>query len=129
MILGKDGDGNKLATKDLKELLIQKIESVEKLNDERFVNQEKALTLQTAELARRLDFLNGEAERLRIMQMTYLPRETYDINHSDLNKRTTELEAYRERSIGQQAVIASVISVAIGVLMLLLSEYFNRGKI
>jgi hypothetical protein len=40
---------------------------------------ERALALQTDEFKRRLTELNGEAERLRKMQATYLPREVFDV--------------------------------------------------
>ncbi len=46
--------------------------------DIRFEQLEKEIALQHTEYLRRLDQLNGEAERLRDIQATYVPRETYD---------------------------------------------------
>jgi hypothetical protein len=39
---------------------------------------DKALKIGAAEYERRLELLNGEAERLRKMQETYLPRELFE---------------------------------------------------
>ena len=60
----------------LKELLEVKLESAE-----------KALTLQAKEYERRLADLNGEAARLMEMQSKYLPRETYEIQHRELQSK------------------------------------------
>ena len=60
----------------LKEILDIKIE-----------NAEKALTLQATEYHRRLNDLNGEAKRLREMQASYVSREIYDVQHSELLKK------------------------------------------
>jgi len=52
--------------------------------EERLEGAKEALSLQALEYQRRLDALNGEAERLRQMQSTYLPRESYEIAHREL---------------------------------------------
>ena len=45
-----------------------------------------ALNLNSSEIARRLEFLNGEAERLRQIQATYLPRELFEANNKDIRQ-------------------------------------------
>jgi len=47
-------------------------------------SNEKTLKLQAREYSRRLADLNGEAERLRQMQETYVPKSVYDIQHQIL---------------------------------------------
>lgn len=42
----------------------------------------QALELQAREYQRRLDALNVEAERLRNVQSSYLPREVFDVSHA-----------------------------------------------
>jgi hypothetical protein len=58
--------------------------------DVKFSSHDSALKISEKEYERRLDFLNGEAERLKHMQSTYLPREIYETKH-DLT--TTKIEA------------------------------------
>ena len=53
---------------------------------------EKALELQAREYMRRLDDLNHEAERLRIMQTTYLPREIYITQHNVVERKIEEIQ-------------------------------------
>ena len=60
--------------------------------DVKFELQERALTLQAEEYRRRLSDLNNEAERLRVMQTTYLPREVYESNHSGVVNKIEALE-------------------------------------
>ena len=45
-----------------------------------------ALDLNSKEISRRLDILNGEADRLRIMQATYVPREIYEASIKDVRQ-------------------------------------------
>jgi hypothetical protein len=59
--------------------------------EERLVSAHDALRLQALEYSRRLDALNGEAERLREMQETYLPRESYEYAHRELNAKIEAL--------------------------------------
>ena len=77
----------------LKDFLIQRIDLLEKLEDERFEKTNTALELQAKEYERRLNSLNGEAERLRYMQSTYMPREVYESKHNEL---TTKIEGVQK---------------------------------
>lgn len=65
----------------LKELMEMKLES-----------NERALELQAKEYERRLADLNGEADRLRNMQSTYLPRELCDSKYNLLRNKVESLE-------------------------------------
>ena len=53
--------------------------------EERLHATREATVLQAKEYERRLDALNGEAERLKHMQATYLPREVFDARQRELN--------------------------------------------
>jgi hypothetical protein len=50
-----------------------------------------ALALATKETERRLSDLNHEAERLKSMQITYLPRESFELAHNLLVSRIDSL--------------------------------------
>src|ERR1700674_1784357 len=63
----------------LREYLTLRIDSIEKLIEERFAQSQKALDLESKEVSRRLENLNGEASRLREMQATYVPRELFEL--------------------------------------------------
>jgi hypothetical protein len=60
--------------------------------EERIIASDRALTVATAELHRRLEMLNGEASRLREMQATYVPRETFDRSVEAIEKATKVME-------------------------------------
>ena len=45
---------------------------------------DSALRLQAKEYERRLDGLNGEADRLKAMQATYVPADIYGVRHAVL---------------------------------------------
>ena len=49
--------------------------------------KETALELQAKEYDRRLSSLNHEAEQLKAMQSTYLPREMYESRHRELDAK------------------------------------------
>jgi hypothetical protein len=60
--------------------------------EERQGAAERALELNRLEIHRRLEILNGEAARLHNMQMTYVPRETFDTNVDAIEKATRIME-------------------------------------
>lgn len=67
--------------------------------EERILASDKALTVATNELHRRLEMLNGEAARLREMQASYIPRETYDRGMESLEKSTLASDQEMDRRI------------------------------
>jgi hypothetical protein len=85
--------------------------------------RDKALGISQAELSRRLDLLNGEAERLRNIQATYLPREVADARNDSIMKIIIELQKYQatmEGKASQTSLIIvwvfSIASLIIGVI-------------
>lgn len=67
--------------------------------EERIVAADKALNVATQELHRRLEMLNGEASRLREMQASYIPRETYDRGVDAIEKATRSMESELDRRL------------------------------
>ncbi len=88
----------------LKELLVER----DRRYEERFIASTQALRLQAAEYGRRLDALNGEAERLRQMQATYLPREIYETSQTEVIKKVDELRQGRNVTEGKSQGISAV---------------------
>jgi len=80
--------------------------------EERYFASEKALLIQTSELHRRLDELNGEAETLKGMQSTYVPRENYETQHEELERRIGAVEGFKSNMEGRQVVWGIIILIA-----------------
>jgi len=80
-----------------------------------------ARELQAREYERRLDGLNGESDRLKHMQGTYVPRETHAIDIDSIKRDVTTLLLFKENQTGRSSVIAIVVSVAISAAFLLLN--------
>lgn len=79
---------------------------------ERIVEEkEAALRLAAKEYERRLDCLNGEAERLRVMQATYVSRDLYDQRHNQLDVRLAALEKMVWMGLGAVLVFGTVMQV------------------
>jgi len=114
----------------LKEFFLTKLDSLTKVVEERFRVTDKALVLEATELARRLDILNGEAQRLRDIQATYLPREVYDVSQKEVSKKISEFEAFIATYQGKGSVTAILtstsISIGIGLLFLGLNYLLRR---
>ena len=62
----------------------EKFASIKKIDNIR----EQSLRLQAREYKRRLQDLNGEAQRLRDMQATYIPREVYENSLQSVLEKT-----------------------------------------
>ena len=89
---------------------------IEKLLDEK----EKALILQSKELSRRLDALNGEAARLATMQRTYIPREVADTRICSLEDKLDALESWKDRQEGKASQSSVLIAYAISLIGIIL---------
>lgn len=105
--------GEKIAA--LKELMMQRVGHLEVLTEERVRTTNQALELQTRETERRLTALNGEAERLRIMQATYLPLEVFETVSADMHKSLTDLKAFKDTAAGRQSIMTVLIAAAISL--------------
>jgi hypothetical protein len=87
--------------------------------EERLKSSERALNLQAREYERRLDMLNNEAERLRNMQITYLPREVYEVNHKLILEKLNKLSDWQITTLGQQSGLSFGWKILIGFLSLI----------
>jgi DNA repair exonuclease SbcCD ATPase subunit len=77
--------------------------------EERLAWENEAKALQAREYERRLEALNGEAERLRSMQSTYLPREVYAVEYKSLADKVDSLS--RLVFIGLGALLVLEIAI------------------
>lgn len=80
----------------------------------------EALDLQYGITQKRLGDLNGEAERLRVMQASYVPREVFDTKHVDLSKAIHALELFQSNLLGRMAIagifggiVASIVTALV----------------
>lgn len=95
--------------------------------EEKFTNYDTALKLQAKEYERRLEALNGEAERLRVMQASYVPREVFEASvkavldkQEDLvNKTITPMKEWQDKMTGNIAGRIAVISSVMAVVIIL----------
>ena len=69
------------------------------------LNHSLALAIQTKEIERRLEGLNGEAGRLKDMQVTFIPRETYELNHKMLEDKIETIQRIVYIGIGGVLVL------------------------
>jgi hypothetical protein len=92
--------------------------------EEKLEAAKEALQLQSREYNRRLDLLNGEAERLRQMQATYLPREAFNIIYEKMSKDIDDLQGFKNNAIGKQSIITIIVSAAISVAVLFIKSLF-----
>jgi len=88
----------------------------------RFDAASAALDIQTRELQRRLELLNGEADRLRMMQATYVPREVWERHGETLASELQTLVKARERDIGRISVIAGLVAVLMSIAVSVVSK-------
>ena len=114
-------------SKVVREIFDTKIQALDKEIKARLDAQDKALVIQSKETERRLDILNHEAERLRVMQDTYLPREVFD-KIDEARCRAIEaqqeeiksLQSFKDvqtgKTLGMSAGVAAAIAAVITVL-------------
>ena len=91
-------------------------------------NLEKARRLQATEYERRLRDLNGEASRLREMQASYLPRETWENAKKDYDEKLSALAAYKDNATGRQALLAILVPSVVSLLMSVVFFLLSRGR-
>lgn len=107
----------------LKEFIEAKLCASERLSKERFEYIASATRLQAKEYERRLDLLNGEAERLRRMQATYLPRESADFRYNELLKKVEENTNWRNNMEGRMVILALGISAGASTIITILIRF------
>jgi len=102
-------------TVTLKEHLLQRVDHTLRILDERASALKLALDLQATENHRRLEILNGEAERLRTMQATYYPRELADLATASIQERLLVIEKALVAQEARGKVITAVISAVVSL--------------
>lgn len=110
----------------LRALQTQRMDATDRLVEERFASLKLALDLQAAEVARRLEVLNGEAGRLDKMQQSYVPREVYDAKVGEIGKELQELRTYKAETQGKGFAYAPLISLGIAVIAVLIGFYLSQ---
>lgn len=84
--------------------------------------RDKALTLQAEKDKIHFEQLNHEAERLRSMQATYLPREVYESQKDEQNKKIGIITDWKNNQQGRQAIIL----LGWGIVLLLISYFITK---
>jgi hypothetical protein len=90
-----------------------RLEAIKLEVDLRDKSHEIARIASEKEYARRLDALNNESGRLHSMQMTYLPREIYELAQTKLLERVDNLDKQAANQLGRQAVLSVVVTTLI----------------
>lgn len=107
-----------------KDILTHRLDFIQRLMDERQVSAEVALKLQTAEIHRRLELLNGEADRLRQMANTYLRIDIFDAKFTDLQKAVAELRTLTVAREARGQVLAALIAGFVSIVVAFGSRLF-----
>jgi hypothetical protein len=94
--------------------------------DLRFQSAKEALEIQTGEIARRLGELNGEAGRLREMQVKYVPREVHDSKIGELEKMIRSLENWQANMLGRMAMIGGGVGIVTAVITALIKDWMSK---
>ncbi len=84
-----------------------------------FDSKELALKVQTKELERRLYDLNGEAARLKSMQISYLPREKFEDYVIRVDSDINELKAFKSQIKGTLTGISIMVSLITAIIVTL----------
>lgn len=95
-------------------VLEARIEALDRRVTERVAEMDALRRENKAEFERRLDALNHEAEQLKSMQSTYLPREVFE---------TTKMTGSQNRALMVSAVVAALISAVISVALELFTHH------
>ena len=107
----------------LQELFSIQIAEVKNLRLEDKVSAQRALDIATAEIARRMEVLNGEAKRIQAIEAKTITREAHQLTLAPLEKRVNDLEKdadtlrgkASQKSVNAAAILA-VISLALNIL-------------
>ena len=91
-------------------------EYIERIIAEHERSTQQALALAAKEYERRLEVLNGEAERLKQMQSSYVSQDAYDGRHREIEVRLTYIERLVWMGLGAVTVIGTVIQVVMHLL-------------
>lgn len=81
---------------------------------------ERELARTQADLNRRLEGMNEFREQLRLQAATFVTRELYEPNHTELRRRLDMLEQKQANFAGRAFATAAVIGVVIALAQLLI---------
>ena len=102
--------------------------SLQEFFEKILAEKERALLIATTEISRRLALLNGEAERLRNMQATYLPREVAEAAFQRINDKfdlifneIAELKEFRAELEGKASISDLRFTQVLGVISILIA--------
>ena len=110
----------------LRQVIDLRFDMVERVFNERMSSADRALTLSAAEYHRRLDALNGEADKLVKMQATYVQTWMFESRTNNLSKDVTSLQDFRSRMLGRITVYAVIVPSIVGGIAALLTILFTR---
>jgi hypothetical protein len=85
-----------------------------------------AQELLASENARHFDRLNHEAEQLKRMQVTYLPREVYDTQMEELKEKLTALLLFQSNLMGKLVVMGTIAVIVGGLIGGVLARVFFK---
>jgi len=107
------------------EMLLQ-FTNAQKALDAAFASQKSALELKSADNEKHFMALNGEAERLKSMQSTYISREMAEQRFREIIDRIDDLKSSRDISGGRQSVISAIVAFVVSIIIVLINIYFSK---
>lgn len=100
--------------------LLDKTEHLKELHNLRFENEKLARELAARELARRLDDLNHAHAQAVEVQQTYVTKDVYERDLSEVKEKLEELRIWKGGITGQIALlggIATFLNLALGIVL------------
>jgi acyl-CoA reductase-like NAD-dependent aldehyde dehydrogenase len=122
--MADDTFGERLAI--LESLLPEKINNAYDRMDLKFDGIERARQIQFDEWMRRLGELNGEAGRLREMQVRYVTRELHDGKVGEIEKAIRGLENFQSNMTGRMAMVGGGIGLISGILAAIVTHFLGK---
>lgn len=112
-----------VTTKEINTSLEREIAHIKELFRAELDAVKMAKELQAKEYERRLEILNGEAEQLRDMQATYVPRETFEAFQKQIlgimegqGKQIIELQNWKSAIVAQIAIVGTIFMIGMALL-------------
>lgn len=86
-------------------------------------SSEKALLLQAAAYDKHLEALNHEADQLKSMQSSYIPREVYERDNKEVQEKLDKLTKWQDVMSGR------IIGFGLGwTIIIALIQWYIKGK-
>jgi hypothetical protein len=90
------------------------------------VADKEALDLQYGITQKRLSDLNGEAERLRQMQASYVPREVFESKHDEQGRGLRALELWQSNILGRMAMVGIAGGLVSSIITTLVVKWISQ---